>query len=507
MRFIFFITACLFLWAPVFVFAAQPGDIVFSEIAYDLKGADDGHEWVELHNGSSGDIDLTGWKFSDGSNHVLNVPPKNGGRGTMIIPSSGYIVLAGDAEMFLADYPNFSGTVIDTVMSLNNTGTTLTMIDADGSTIDTAIYGKEAGAAGNGMALVRSSSGGWGESATEGGTPGAVNNSDAPSQQQIETATTTPSVVETQTAASAQQIVPDAGENVVALVGDEIMFDASGTTGAGSASFVWNFGDGTVAQGETIFHRYLFPGKYIVVLSVAGAEDTVEANIYPRGIAISEFMPDGGEGESEWIEIRNDSVYSADLSGWGIGTSEKKAGFIIPQGTTLVAGGYLVFSKEVSRIALSNEKGIITLWYPHGQEAMRVEYDHAKKGFSAARKSDGSYAWTDQRTPGARNVFIISGGEEGNDPEISAVEEPHTGTPAAVRAAWQRVRDDAGGAVKSFIAEPAHAMVYDEGASPVSILSAVAPAAAYGAFPFGIAALLGLAGGIAGTFLMQRRSK
>lgn len=505
MRLSFVITACFFFCTPFFVFAAQPGDVLFSEIAYDLKGADDGHEWVELHNNSASDIDLTGWKFNDGSNHGLNMPPKNGGQGTMVVPAGGYAVLAGDAEVFIADYPGFSGTIIDTVMSLGNVGATLTMIDTDGAVIDTAIYTKETGAAGNGMTLERQEGGIWKESAGEGGTPGMGNSSGADAHQQSETATTTSSILETQAPASAQKIIPDAGENVVALAGDEIMFDASGTMGAGSASFVWNFGDGTVASGETLFHRYLFPGKYIVVLSVAGVEDTIEANIYPHGIAVSEFMPEGGAGESEWIEMHNDSAYSADLSGWGIGAGEKKAGFIIPQGTVLSAGGYVVFAKEVSRIALPNEKGMITLWYPHVQQAMRVEYDHAKKGFSAARKSDGSYAWTDQRTPGSRNVFVVSdAGDESGVPQASAVEDIHAGTPT-LRAAWERVHDGAGDSLRSFIAEPVHAMVYDEGASAHPALAAVAPAFAHDVFSFGIAAILGMAGGIAGTFIMRRK--
>ena len=506
MRFLFFITACLFLYAPFFVSAAGAGDVVITEIAYDLKGADDGHEWIEIHNTSSADIDISGWKFNDGTNHVLNVPPKNGGQGTMVISAGGYAVLADDAVIFLTDHPGFPGTVIDTVMSLSNTGATLMLFDNNGVAIDTELYQKDLGAAGNGMTLERGDGGAWKESAGEGGTPGA-----APLQNQQydpgETATTSSPVLGSpQGAATAPRIVADAGENVAALAGDEIMFDASGTQGGSGAAFIWNFGDGTVASGESIFHRYMFPGKYIVVLSVSGSEDTIEATIYPHGIAISEFMPDGGTGEKEWIEVHNDSAYSADLSQWGIGAGDTKARFIIPQGTVLAAGGYMVLARDVSRIVLPNEKGVITLWYPHGQQAMRVEYDHAKKGFSAARKSDGSYVWTDQRTPGARNVFVVSKDGIMEEPQVSVVGEKD-GHTLAVRAAWERVRDDAGSSVRSFIAEPAHAMVYDEGASAVSPMRMIEPALAYGAFPFGIAAILGMAGGVLGALVILKRKQ
>src|SRR3990167_9498767 len=109
---------CLLALAPSFVLGAA-GGIIFTEIAYDLKGAGDGREWVEIYNASAGEVDITGWKFNDGDNHLLNVPPKNGGQGAMIIPAGEYAVLAGDASVFLSEHPGFSGTIIDTVMSLN----------------------------------------------------------------------------------------------------------------------------------------------------------------------------------------------------------------------------------------------------------------------------------------------------------------------------------------------------------------------------------------------------
>src|SRR3972149_5852800 len=168
---IFFII--IFLFAPVFVFGAA-GDIVFTEIAYDLKGADDGREWVEIYNASAGGVDITGWKFNDGDNHLLNVPPKNGGQGAMIIPAGGYVVLAGDASVFLSEHPGFFGTIIDTVMSLNNTAGTLTLSDKDGVAIDSASYQKERGANGNGLTLEKIGLI-WKESAVEGGTPGSTN--------------------------------------------------------------------------------------------------------------------------------------------------------------------------------------------------------------------------------------------------------------------------------------------------------------------------------------------
>lgn len=163
-------TGFLFLKTP----SAQ-ASIIVNEIMYDLSGADDKHEWVELYNPDTADVDLTDWKFNDGSNHKLNPPAAdNGGRGSLILPTDGYLLLADDADTLASDLPNYQGTIIDTVMDLNNTGDTLKILNADGQEITAVVYNKEMGAAGNGKTL------GWDgttlkESLTDGGTPGMTN--------------------------------------------------------------------------------------------------------------------------------------------------------------------------------------------------------------------------------------------------------------------------------------------------------------------------------------------
>lgn len=46
--------------------AASVNTLVLSEIFYDRTGADDGYEWIELFNGTSGAIDLSGWSIGWG---------------------------------------------------------------------------------------------------------------------------------------------------------------------------------------------------------------------------------------------------------------------------------------------------------------------------------------------------------------------------------------------------------------------------------------------------------
>ena len=166
----------------------QAGDLVINEIMYDLEGSDTingkSREWMEIYNNSGHEIILTGgssgWRFSDGSNHLLNEPAA---QGYMAIPAGGYAILAGDAATFLIDHSGFGGTVIDTVMSLKNTSATLKISAPDGTIIDEVTYNSSWGANGNGKTLERKSASGgsndaanWSFSSVDGGTPGAVNN-------------------------------------------------------------------------------------------------------------------------------------------------------------------------------------------------------------------------------------------------------------------------------------------------------------------------------------------
>ena len=141
---LFLIPIFIFLFFP-YHYSLASGEIIINEIMYDFLGSDDKHEWVEIKNISDKSIDLKGWYFYDGKNHLLNEPPKNGGQGSLIIPAYSYAILADDAVTFLTDYSNFSGIVIDTTMSLNNTSEKIQLIDNNKNIIDEVVYQKEMG--------------------------------------------------------------------------------------------------------------------------------------------------------------------------------------------------------------------------------------------------------------------------------------------------------------------------------------------------------------------------
>ena len=80
-----------FLAVPVF-------SIQVSEIMHNPDGSDAGREWIEVYNNDSVQHNLTGWKVNtDNSDHSLNVPPANGGQGSMIFPPGGYAPISQNA--------------------------------------------------------------------------------------------------------------------------------------------------------------------------------------------------------------------------------------------------------------------------------------------------------------------------------------------------------------------------------------------------------------------------
>jgi large repetitive protein len=69
--------------------------------------------------------------------------------------------------------------------------------------------------------------------------------------------------------------LPDAGEDVVVGVDQEILFDASGSRDPDGAivDYTWDFGDGTTASGIYVRHRFRESGRFAVSLTVTDNTD------------------------------------------------------------------------------------------------------------------------------------------------------------------------------------------------------------------------------------------
>lgn len=391
-RFFTIIKRTVFLFLFIFLIPLLAGaQAEITEIMYDLEGVDAGREWVEVFNNSESEVDLSGWKFNDGSNHILNEPPKNGGRGTFIMSANGYAIFTDNAETFFSEHPDYGGILIDTVMSLNNTAAVLKLFNKEGAEVFSVNYNNTLGASGDGNSLQKVD-GKWigvsptygsqnvGQQENQGNQSGDSNFSN--SSEQTSENISSQSSNNDKILFKENRIKAYVGEDKTGVSGADIEFigEALGLKNYpldyNKTKFVWNFGDGGFQEGRIVKHNYFFPGKYIAVLDVASGEysasDRIIVNVLPNEIIISEISSTDSR-----VKIYNGSAQTIDISFWQF--FYKNQNFIFPKNTFIRGKEYLTIPKAISGFDFSGiQQGAVKLLYPNGAEATVFSYNEKK---------------------------------------------------------------------------------------------------------------------------------
>jgi hypothetical protein len=347
-----------FVFFSLVVFFCIPlgaqASMVFSEVMCNPEGSDTLYEWVTVQNTGSSDIDITGWKFNDGSNHTLNVPPKNGGIGSMIIAAGGEFILARDAEALCAS-TSCSGSVIDTVMSLGNTEGALTLVDTDGSVQASVSYTIDGGASEGDSCIgtVTVTDDTSTSTSTETGSGGTTNENTEAEIGEVRYRTV---LIE-----PPQDIHARVSAPAYSTVGTYVLFSAEVYNAKGGSvmhpEISWSFGDGGTMSGNSVSHRYEFQGEYMVVVSVK-KDDLSDIQRIPISIHEPhvEVLVDD---EHSFVEIHNCSTeYTIDVSKWVL--KAKYRHFALPENTLILPDARLRMSMD--RIDLrTRKKHTITL--------------------------------------------------------------------------------------------------------------------------------------------------
>ncbi|MCW9054538.1 MAG: lamin tail domain-containing protein [Candidatus Pacebacteria bacterium] len=348
----------MFFWSlPVGTHAS----VVFSEVMYDLEGSDEKREWVEIFNTGVVAVDLAEWRFFDGSNHILNEPPKNGSSGSLILAPGEYMILASDAGTFLSEY-QVSVSVIDTVMSLgqkNDREYTIQLIDGDGVVVDSMTYTTDQGSEGNSLSYEGSSwkagfpNPGEGDLAADDASSAEDNQETTSGSENLRDFPTEP------------QITAFAGDNRVVTVGADAEFKgtAAGLLGEplAGARYLWNLGDGSTREGESVLYHYQYPGEYIVVLNVSSGEfsatDHIVVSALPALVYITEATP-------AYVALTNKSDRTLDLSWWILKSGSDT--FMLPEYTSILPGHTLRFAASVTGLRPQGASDT-ELQYPNGR--------------------------------------------------------------------------------------------------------------------------------------------
>jgi hypothetical protein len=160
-------------------------------------------------------------------------------------------------------------------------------------------------------------------------------------------------------------------------VGVPVQFDSNATGYSNEALFsgryFWNFGDGDSeaikANDMTKFiHTFYYEGEYNVALEYytnlysqnPDASDKITIDVVPADISISNV----GDNEDFFVEISNNTVYDADISGWILLGNGRT--FIFPQNTILQSKKKITLSPKITGFS-ALDKDALKLIDPEGQ--------------------------------------------------------------------------------------------------------------------------------------------
>lgn len=162
-------------------------------------------------------------------------------------------------------------------------------------------------------------------------------------------------------------IFADAGADRTVIVGADVVFDGRAydreKQTLEKVRLVWNFGDGSTAEGPSVRHHWDYPGRYVVVLDVAqdrtDVSDRVVVTAEPAKLAFS-ALPDGS------VAIENRAGRDLDLSGWLVQQFSRE--FALPENSIILAGSSMRIPQKTLGFYAATDA---VLAYPNGVVALR----------------------------------------------------------------------------------------------------------------------------------------
>lgn len=331
--------------------------VIINEIMYDFPGIEGNgeHDWIEVTNNGTVSVDLSTFKFFEANtNHGLKFDRGS----TMLLPGA-FAIIANATSTFLVDFPNFNGTLFDSSFSLNSTSAGEMLVIRTGEFVDedSVTYSSDWGAKNDGRSLQKINEV-W---VAANPTPGGVNlELEQTSQQQ--TSSSTPSISEPTPEAGSvswpaeQQIYANAGKDKTVIVGADVYFSGQALgiekEPLENARYLWNFGDGAMAENQNVKHVYQYPGEYIAVLDVSSGKYSVSDNLLVKVIPNQLKIIEANE---EFVKLQNGSNNNLDISGWVLRAGNET--FKFPASTFIKANLVLMIPFSISGIKISiNEK-------------------------------------------------------------------------------------------------------------------------------------------------------
>jgi hypothetical protein len=369
------------LVGALFLLPAVAGaQVIISEIMYDLQiGSDSGREWIEVFNAGANPVRLVDWRlYEANTNHAITA--FSGGDE---LPSGGYAIIADSPSKFTEDWPSYTGALFDSAFSLSNGGETIGIHtpSPEFQETDSVSFQSAWGANGDGNTLQRAASDGASFSAAAP-TPGTGPLALIPGLSYAPPEKTEP--VEDKGAASSSptasaptpayvppplpQLFADAGGDRTVIVGADTEFDGRAYNRDDQllekVRFLWNFGDGSTAEGPAVLHHFEYPGRYAVILAAAAEKESMVDKVIVTAEPARLSFAVNADGS---VTIENRAGRDLDLSRWLVRSFLQV--FTLPEHTIILAGAQMRIPKQTLKFVA----GLQTeLAYPNGVVALRA---------------------------------------------------------------------------------------------------------------------------------------
>lgn len=148
-------------------------------------------------------------------------------------------------------------------------------------------------------------------------------------------------------------------------------------------------------------------GDFVLMPETPGAANDIYApDVETNGVVLNEVQSNDPAGGPDWIELANPTDTELDISGILIRDDDDSHGYVIPEGTVIPAGGFLVITSDTFGFGLGKDDAVrlfegelliaSTTWPGHTDPTWGLYPDiHGDE-----------YQATAEATPGAANAFV-----------------------------------------------------------------------------------------------------
>jgi Lamin Tail Domain len=99
------------------------------------------------------------------------------------------------------------------------------------------------------------------------------------------------------------------------------------------------------------------PGTARIIATVEGKSDRQRVTVVRAPIRINEIVPDG-DGSRGWVELFNPTTAQVDVSGWTVTASDPYQGVLLPEGSIIAPGGFLVIDEMAFPLGLKGDDAV-----------------------------------------------------------------------------------------------------------------------------------------------------